>query len=58
MLSVMTSPAGIALWVVVVGTLAWVAWLARHWYEELSDVREANRTSRVGPGRDEETLSS
>jgi len=53
-----TSPPGILLWLVVVGWLAWVMWLARRWYDQLSDVREANRTSRVSPGRDEETLSS
>jgi len=46
------------LWIVIVGWLAWVMWLARRWYYQLSDVREANRTSKVSPGRDEEPLSS
>jgi len=46
------------LWIVIVGWLAWVSWLARHWYNQLSDVREANRESSEGPGRDGgETLS-
>ncbi|HLN43953.1 MAG TPA: hypothetical protein VK215_15960 [Acidimicrobiales bacterium] len=54
----MTSPPGILLWIVIVGWLAWVSWLARHWYNQLSDVREANRESSEGPGRDGgETLS-
>jgi len=53
-----SSPPGIVLWIVIVGWLAWVMWLARRWYYQLSDVREANRTSKVSPGRDEEPLSS
>ena len=57
MLLVMTSAPGIVLWIVVVAWLAWLAWLARHWYEQLSDQREANRTSRSGPGGDDQTLS-
>jgi len=52
----MTSTPGILLWILIVGEVAWLAWLGRHWYQQLSDVRDANRMSGAGPGRDE-TLS-